>query len=244
MPHRWSDSLIDFMEAAHATGAEILYADAEGRRCINGKPEGASRWKSLFSKKPQSVCDAFGPGRSLDPDELAIVASHFAGNIPAGLREFLDVFGARGYCMWTFPDPPKQPPPFDTAYCGGIEWMFNHGFEMATALKDWIEGIDDADVHPAWRTSVGLFPVGNGDVWAIDTNPKHFGRVLYFDHEQAGIEPILLGPDLATVMDHWTRLGCVGPESWILEPYLDPRTGINASLPSSRNLRAAIGLKD
>lgn len=231
------------MEAAHIQGADVVFGDAEGRRYVNGKLEGASRWKSLLSKASQSVCGALGPGRPLDRDELATVASHFAGTIPPGLREFLDAFGARGYCKWTFPDQPKQPSPFDTASCGGIEWMFTDNFELAATLKGWIEGIDEAEVHPAWRTSVGLFPVANGDVWAIDTDYKHLGRVLYFDHEQPGIEPILLGPDLATVMDQWTRLGCVGPESWILGPFLDPTTGINASLPSSRSLRASVGLR-
>lgn len=232
------------MEAAHAKGAEILYANAEGRRCVNGKPEGTSRWKSLLSKKPQSVCDAFGPGRPLDRDEIATIARHFKGNIPAGLREFLDVFGARGFCSWSFQDSRKPPPPLDKAYCGGLEWMFIDGFETASAVRRWAQDADDLELHSAWHTSVGLFGVANGDAWAIDTDPRHFGRILYFDHEQGGIEPIVLGPDLATVMDHWTRLGCVGPEAWILEPYLDPATGINASLPTSRTLRHAVGLRD
>ena len=89
--------------------------------------------------------------------------------------------------------------------------------------RAWIKS-DYPDVLSLAAQAFPFLEVGNGDCVAIDLRD---GRVKYLSHDDPDDTGRVLGRNFHHFMDQWSILGCLGPEIWMLEPFLD-EDGLNA----------------
>jgi hypothetical protein len=77
----------------------------------------------------------------------------------------------------------------------------------------------------------------NGDMLALDvTEDANDPPLIYLNHEVH--EAIwTVSPSWDTFIDDWTRLGCVGPEGWNLEPFCQRRGDEHAESAEERPFR-------
>lgn len=67
-----------------------------------------------------------------------------------------------------------------------------------------------------------LFPLlepVNGDVIALHKISGAF-EVVFLDHESGEIDEAILGDSFSEFLHDWITIGCVGPESWLIEPFV------------------------
>lgn len=68
-----------------------------------------------------------------------------------------------------------------------------------------------------WRNKLAFHALSNGDLLAIDIRN---GSVVYLDHDEGPMHGRRLGKSFTSFVGLFTTLGCPGPESWELEPFL------------------------
>ena len=86
------------------------------------------------------------------------------------------------------------------------------------------EGDEGAAARELWHRSIPFIALDNGDRVALDVasdfeNPS----VVYLSHDDAGFN-VRLSDSLESFLLSWEQIAYVGPESWMLSPFLDPET--------------------
>ena len=157
--------------------------------------------------------------------EVAAFEERNGLRLPDPFRDALLEFSAGLTFGWSFDDGDERPP--YVPEWGLCEWSLD-GTEVYTraAFADLL-GFEPDDPEGAeaccgtGEAKVHVVLVPNGDMVVLDVAADgESAPVLYVSHE--GEPALVLAPDFAAFMDRWTRLGCVGPESWELEPFLSP----------------------
>lgn len=110
--------------------------------------------------------------------------------------------------------------------------------EMRGTLEhSWVAGMEE---EREFRLgSLPLMRLDNGDclAMALGDGPDN-GEVRYLPHDGAGE---VLADSLGEFLEAWERLGYVGPEIWVLEPFRSPETGrLDASCAKAMALREII----
>lgn len=232
----WLSSLVEVGNAVRAKGGEISFMNADQPGVV--RP--AQGLTKLFKRDP-----VFNGGEPLTDAQLASLVEQFGGPLPAELRQLFEQLGSRGGYWWDARDRVSLPADLRAANQGGFEWYFDEGSVADDSRAEWaraFEDLDDEALKEFWDEAFGVLCVPNGDVWVIDKSAQGRGRVIYLDHEGGDDHGCLLGPDIVTVMNNWTRIGCVGPEFWNLEPFLDREKGIDGFGKAALEFRKALGL--
>ena len=105
-------------------------------------------------------------------------------------------------------------------YSGGAVVANAHAItEWTGACRKWAEETWVADYEEErelWTTSLPIIKLANGDYIALVADKDE--EVYYLAHDDSS-RPI--ARSFEEFMDHWTRLGLIGPEIWILQNYFD-----------------------
>ncbi len=90
------------------------------------------------------------------------------------------------------------------------------------------------------RRRFALSRIGNGDYLGTRLAGEPAPPVIYLPHDDESRE---IAPSFTAFLTAWERLGYLGPEIWMLEPFLNPAPGhLDAdSEPVQALRRAALG---
>jgi cell wall assembly regulator SMI1 len=95
------------------------------------------------------------------------------------------------------------------------------------------EEVSASRAAAVWRGKLPFLRVSNGDLLAVDLEaPGH--PVCYLDHEQERFHGRQLAPTFPEFMTRWSALGFVGPEWWVLEPFMG-KDGIDPDAAAARD---------
>jgi hypothetical protein len=219
--------------------AVILHAHAEGQRFERIK---------LLLDEPQVAprADVVGPPASAR--EVATAEKQLGAAFPASVREALTKLSSHVNVAWTCSDWSKSEMRRVPFSLGSGELVFSTaGLVRMQKEKDRFV----AQVFPderkkearPWHGVFAVIAVGNGDYLAVDQKKAQAdGPVVYLSHDGAAEHGAILGSSFGDFLDRWTRLACVGPESWALKPFLK-RTGLDPEGPNAVKWRSWLGLK-
>lgn len=89
----------------------------------------------------------------------------------------------------------------------------------AWAEETWIA--DDPDEQTVWLECLPIGSLDNGDYLAVKTG-RDDPPVVYLSHDDASR---VISPSFTAFLKTWERLCYLGPEIWMLENFIDPKTG-------------------
>jgi cell wall assembly regulator SMI1 len=148
-------------------------------------------------------------------------------SIPASFRDILRTIGSRAHFAWVLPDEPSderaafahaagfRPPTY-----GAISWDLSSLVRLDQERQGWADISSTRGALRTWRNKLPFHGLANGDLLAVDLSS---GIVVYLDHDEGPMHGRRLGKSFATFVELFTNLGCPGPESWELEPFLGAR---------------------
>ena len=167
-------------------------------------------------------------------DELAAAESASGLAMPDTLRRLFLLAGSVDV-SWHLADDIDPPKPFHQIFSGGSSWSVDRVVTVIEDYRGWVTSVfpDPNDPYDAiWHDKYPWLEVPNGDVVAIGAD----GRVVYLSHDDGEGHGFVLGQDVFDFLEHWTRLGCPGPEDWQWLPFavaggdgLDPDGGAGRS---------------
>lgn len=92
----------------------------------------------------------------------------------------------------------------------------------AWAEETWLA--EEPDQQELWLKSLPFLRMDNGDYLSLDLRrPADDPPVLYLSHDD---ESQTIAASFTGFLQAWERVCYVGPESWMLEPFIDPETGL------------------
>ncbi len=182
--------------------------------------------------------------------DIASIEAQLKHPIPSDLRRLFATFSRHIQFGWDWLNPLDLEEFHFPRFYGGIRLGLS--LKALPGLQDCLLDTDTLNIQEkAWMEAdypdvlsleAQAFPfleVGNGDCLVIDLRDGH---VKYLSHDDPDETGKVLGQDFHHFMGQWSALGCLGPEIWILEPFLD-ENGFNAQGTRSQMLRAKLGLR-
>ena len=181
--------------------------------------------------------------------DLAEIEAHLKHSIPSQLRHMFTTFSRHIQFGWDWPHPwDLADLHFPRVHGGmrlGLSLQTLPGLQgclpdidaLSPQERAWIEN-DYPDVLSLAAQAFPFLEVGNGDCLVIDLRDH---RVKYLSHDDPDETGSVLGRDFHHFMEQWSALGCLGPEVWMLEPFLD-EDGLDARGTRSQMLRTGLGL--
>jgi hypothetical protein len=177
-------------------------------------------------------CDAPATERTVRKVERRIGQS-----LPPALRDVFTTFSQRFGFEWALGEPLRLP----TALVAERIWggFREIGLQNLPTLVDLVRDLNsELRKHGAASAVLDALPfyaLGNGDFLATDNQ----GAVIYLAYESVEQHGALLGRGFVTFMYQWSRIGCIGPEIWLLEPFLG-REGLDPESEASRRWRTQL----
>ncbi|HEX8696902.1 MAG TPA: SMI1/KNR4 family protein [Longimicrobium sp.] len=110
--------------------------------------------------------------------------------------------------------------------------------DAVRSCREWAEETwvaDDPEALRFWRAGLPFARIENGDYLALDVS--HGGGdppVLYLSHDDASLA---LAPSFTAFLDAWEKLCYLGPEVWLLDPFLRADGQLDPGTPSAARLR-------
>jgi len=129
---------------------------------------------------------------------------------------------------------PEQTSIFGGARIGPLSDLGDH----ATAARAWATDtwISEApDQRAMWESAFPFLSLENGDFLALDTR-AHVDdpSVVYLCHDD---DSFALAPNLPGFLTVWERLCYIGPEHWMLRPFIDETGRLDADSTRAAQLR-------
>ncbi|HUQ07098.1 MAG TPA: SMI1/KNR4 family protein [Kofleriaceae bacterium] len=164
-------------------------------------------------------------GRTLRADELATIERELGFVIPKSLAELFTGIAANAEMSWRLPEECIPPSPFKELQWGACAWDARRIPELERCRRGWVEQVfsdPDDDYALVWRNKLAICDVPNGDLIAVDLARTDVAPVVYLSHDDGEGHGRVLGHSVLDFIDRWTLLGCVGPEEWLMMPFLRP----------------------
>jgi hypothetical protein len=180
--------------------------------------------------------------REVDPplsrEQIDGVAAAVGRPIPEALRRLLVEGASRVDCAYAY-EPADETLtalqavlPDETRIYGGARLCAAAELrECAQLAAEWANETwvaDEADQQTLWEAALPFAALENGDYLALDTRGEAPDPpVLYLCHDD---DSSLLAPSFSEFLARWERLCYLGPEHWLLDPFLgedgtlDPQT--------------------
>lgn len=184
-------------------------------------------------------------------DTLDSIASSLRLPLPAVLRAFLQQATGGFVFRYKWIPTGNQAEAIVSAL-GGEPWLFGGGeFCKATGFagwladcKDWAEGTwvaESPDDFAFWCQSFPILRMDNGDYLALDcrTSSDDPG-VVYLSHDD-GSE--FIAQSFTGFLSAWARVGYVGPESWMIESFLNGDGLLDPETDKAQALQKALGIE-
>jgi hypothetical protein len=131
---------------------------------------------------------------------------------PAALRKWVEANG--GICKFSFS---LELPSGEMV--GGMS--IGEPKELQENVKGWIDDTwiaeDEVELEK-WSKAVAFAALENGDFLAFEKKTKEDAPIIYLSHDD---ESKVIAPSFEHFIREWAALGYVGPELWVLEPFLD-----------------------
>lgn len=186
---------------------------------------------------------------SASEDSIASVESSLGQPLPKALREFF-LTGTAGLEMsysWE-PDEARREAVEElidgtTVSGGGIIRLSDlpkHKEDArAWAEETWLA--EEPDQQELWLKSLPFLHLDNGDYLALDLRqPADDPPVLYLSHDD---ESQTIASSFTSFLQAWERVCYLGPESWLLEPFIDPETGLlDGGCENAKKLRQLLAM--
>jgi hypothetical protein len=187
----------------------------------------------------------------LKESELIEIASEIDRQIPQELAIFWLTGSRHCDCTYICEDAkPEIVPQIETIFGSFQEVYGGASFINASDLsqhllncRDWAEETWVAE-YPQdknfWLNSVPFAEMNNGDYLALDTTEaKGNPPVIYLSHDD---KSSIIAGSFTAFLKCWERLCYIGPESWMLENFLDENGYINSDSIKADDLRRLLGL--
>jgi len=185
----------------------------------------------------------------LNEKEADLLATQLPLGLPRPLRAFL-VDGAR-CCRCTIFWAPPDWNVVKAVIPGQIELYAGPRIVAPAELVELQESNNNAAesfeqywpdwklVPQLWRRCTRFMDIGNGDYLGLDTSiSNEEAPVVYLSHDEEESTRVI-APSFESFMETWEQLCYVGPEIWMLRPFLDPGTGyLTADTPKAEQLRS------
>ncbi len=202
--------------------------------------QAAENWNKTLSACRRKEACAITPLHRDDPArEQAVrkIERRIRQVLPAALRDVFTSFSQRFGFGWSLGEPLKLPnAPSSTQVWGGFREIGLKALPgLVKAVRDLNRELREHGAASAVMDALPFYAIGNGDFLALDNQ----GAVIYLAYESVEHHGVLLGRDFVSFMDQWSRIGCIGPEIWMLEPFLG-REGIDPESTTSRHWRAQL----
>jgi hypothetical protein len=162
-------------------------------------------------------------GPTLRPDELAGIEHELGVVIPVSLATLFTGIAANVDMWWQLPEACTPPPPFGQLAWGRCAWDARRLPELERTRRSWLDQVftdPEDDYARVWRNKLAILDVPNGDLIAVDLAGTDSAPVVYLSHDDGQGHGRVLGHSVLDFIDRWTLLGCVGPEDWLMMPFL------------------------
>ena len=184
----------------------------------------------------------------LDANEIKSLASELGRSIPPALRGFFER-GSGGFVFrykWALTGAQEKGVKSvlggDSAWGGG---EFCQAGSFAQWLSDCMEWAEETWVADSpedleyWTKSLPILYMDNADFLALDQRTETDDpAVVYLSHDD---ESKVIAPSFTAFLKEWERLHYIGPESWMLEPFLDEEGYVSGDTKAAETLRQAFG---
>ena len=188
--------------------------------------------------------------RPISAKKLNALESQLGRTIPKTLRAFLER-GSSGFefsYKWTPVD--EQAAVVKSVFHGNTMWGRGE-FCKVTAFSEWLADCKSwaANTWVAeypqdlafWTQSFPILRMDCADFLALDQHsPADDPAVVYLSHDD---ESKRIAPSFTVFLREWERLHYVGPESWMIESFLDKDGFLSSGTEQAKILRRAYGDK-
>ncbi|MEQ2010162.1 MAG: SMI1/KNR4 family protein [Limisphaerales bacterium] len=177
------------------------------------------------------------------------LVNQIARPIPASLRAFLERGSAGFEFRYKWTPKGENAEDFksafggeDSTWGGGALCQASSFAEWLADCKSWAEDTWVAE-YPEdlafWTQSFPILRMDTADFIALDQrSPSDDPAVVYLSHDD---ESKLIAPSFTAFLRVWERLHYVGPDSWMIEPFLDDEGLLSAGTEAATTLRRAYG---
>ena len=172
---------------------------------------------------------------ALTANELVAIERELGFALPTSLAALFTGVAAKADATWRLPESSAMPTAYTELLWGACTWDARRLPELERTRRDWVEhAFQDPNDHydRVWRNKLAIVDVPNGDMIAVDLERADVAPVVYLSHEDGAGHGRVLGHSVLDFIDRWTLIGCVGPEDWLMtpflradQPYLDPVGG-------------------
>ncbi len=135
---------------------------------------------------------------------------------------------------------------------GGEPWLFGGGeFCKATEFAGWLADCkswaeetwvaENPDDFAFWIQSFPILRMDNGDFLGLDSrSPSDDPAVVYLSHDD---ESKIVAESFTSFLSAWARVGYVGPESWMIENFLNDDGLLDPETDKAQGLQKALGIE-
>lgn len=165
----------------------------------------------------------------LGQDELSALEARWSHGLPVALRDFWTQGSAHFHCVYVWTPPAHKLSKMKTIFphqsfiYGGprfesAEHVYPGNSGMEPGCEDMEEAIGEL-AYRWWCEAAVIMYVGNGDLIALDqTADSQEPPVVYLSHDDES--SAVIAPSLSYFLEAWAELCFIGPEIWLLEPWL------------------------
>jgi hypothetical protein len=156
--------------------------------------------------------------------EISDVEKQIGKTIPDDLKKLFS-FSRHLEFSYQFDDTLSEE--FRQSFSGDIYWNLNSLSDQFVNFQEW----EKASIYPQyndaeailiteklWKDKLPIIDVPNGDTIVVGNNPS---EVVYFSHEGDDMHGKILGDNLWSFLDFYSRIGFAGSEDWQLEPFFN-----------------------
>jgi cell wall assembly regulator SMI1 len=205
--------------------------------------------RTVRSLRPEAEA-AFTRAPSATEQSIASVESRLGQPLPKALREFF-LNGTADLEMsysWETDEARREAVEElidGTTVSGGGTIRLNDLPKHKEDARAWAEETwlaEEPDQQELWLKSLPFLHLDNGDYLALDLRqPTDDSPVLYLSHDD---ESQTIASSFTGFLQAWERVCYLGPESWLLEPFIDPETGLlDGEGGNAQKLRRLFDLK-
>ncbi|MEX0725848.1 MAG: SMI1/KNR4 family protein [Planctomycetaceae bacterium] len=210
--------------------------------CPTGKYADYLQRSERFARSVSRLPGQWGIDISVSPPVTEAEADELEKSIPFGLpaplREFYTQSASACRLHWNWTPPLstiqelKSVFEFETSLFGGFEFVPWPELYEHHQIHRWWDSVkenpsqEDIKMYQPWRNVIPFIRVLNGDVIALRVDDDlQIVSVDYFDHENYDNPVIVISPSFEQFMADWEKLFYLGPEIWLLRPFLSHQGG-------------------
>jgi SMI1 / KNR4 family (SUKH-1) len=184
----------------------------------------------------------------LDEVDLRALEGALGRILPASLRAFFSRGTSAMDCNYIFKpegqarDQLRTLLPDESGIFGGAKMgPASHLADYCKAAREWARDTwiaDEPDQRIMWESALPFVALNSGDYLALGIQEDASDPpVVYLCHDD---ESLLLAQNLPAFLAAWERLCYLGPEHWLLGPFIG-ESGLDAESERAKGLRALLG---